>query len=176
MEPSTAPSPPSVLVSTGTDKRFPFDRLIDWVERWAARHPEVDVFVQHGVSRAPALPSAPQLSGDDLDDRIRGADAVVLQAGPGGIMRSLGLGRLPIVVPREPQLGEVVDGHQIEFADWAHERGMVVRVRLEAQLGAALDRVLEDRSCYRCSPRPPATAETVARFAARVDRLWRTGR
>lgn len=91
MEPSTAPSPPSVLVSTGTDKRFPFDRLIDWVERWAARHPEVDVFVQHGVSRAPALPSAPQLSGDDLDDRIRGADAVVLQAGPGGIMRSLGI-------------------------------------------------------------------------------------
>ncbi len=39
---------PRVLVTVGTDHHR-FDRLIGWVDRWAAAHPEARVLVQHGT-------------------------------------------------------------------------------------------------------------------------------
>lgn len=171
------PRIPRIVVSTGTDKRFPFDRLIDWVERWVAANPgRADVQVQWGISRAPDLPGQAQYTGDELDAVLAGADAVVLQGGPGGIMRSRAHGVRPVVVPREGGLGEAVDDHQIGFATWAAARGTIAVARTEASLHEALDRVLADPSTYRFEPEEPPTAETVARFAERVDRLWRTGR
>jgi UDP-N-acetylglucosamine transferase subunit ALG13 len=44
---------PRVLVTVGTDHHR-FDRLIGWVDRWAAAHPDAQVLVQHGTATAPA--------------------------------------------------------------------------------------------------------------------------
>jgi UDP-N-acetylglucosamine transferase subunit ALG13 len=50
---SAAEGTPVVLVVVGTDCH-PFDRLVDWVERWQeARGDSVRCVVQHGSSRAP---------------------------------------------------------------------------------------------------------------------------
>lgn len=165
---------PLVLVSTGTDKRFAFPRLVRWVERWEALHQGgAEVFVQWGISEPSRLPGRSQLSGDELDVLLARASAVVLQGGPGGIMRSRRHGLVPIVVPRLGSLGEAVDDHQVGFARWAGERSMVVVATEETTLHEALDRILADREAYRFEPEEPPTAATVARFAERVDALLR---
>lgn len=173
-----APEPlPFILVSTGTDKRFRFDRLIGWVESWAARYPgRAEFRVQWGISRSSRLPGAREYNGEELNELLRRANAVVVQGGPGGIMRSRQHGVTPIVVPRQGHLGEAVDDHQVGFARWAAQRSLVVHASSAQELHLALDRVLEDPAVYRISPEEPATAAAVARFAERVDRLWHTGR
>ena len=42
-----------ILVTVGTD-HHPFQRLVDWGDRYAARHPEHQVFIQYGSARPPA--------------------------------------------------------------------------------------------------------------------------
>jgi UDP-N-acetylglucosamine transferase subunit ALG13 len=164
---------PLIYVGTGTDKRYPFPRLISWVETWESPYRDlVDVRVQAGITPCPVLPAVVQYSVDELDALLPRASAAVIQGGPGGIMQARRVGLKPIVVPRYGSRGEAVDDHQVEFARWAHDKGMVVCVETEQALGAALDKVLADADSYRFIPEPTNTASTVARFAALVDPLF----
>jgi len=167
---------PLVYVGTGTDKRFPFPRLISWIESWAARDPGVvEVRLQAGITPSAVVPSVIQYSDLELDELIARASATVIQGGAGGIMRMRRLGVKPIVVPRFGSLGEAVDDHQVTFVRWAAERGMVVHAESEEQLHALLDQVLTEPETYRFTPEPPATAQTVAHFSDRVERLLGRG-
>jgi len=75
---SAAEGTPVVLVVVGTDCH-PFDRLVDWVERWSeARAGVVRCVVQHGSSRAPRTAVArPYLGYAELQDAMAEAAAVV---------------------------------------------------------------------------------------------------
>jgi UDP-N-acetylglucosamine transferase subunit ALG13 len=163
---------PLIYVGTGTDKRFPFPRLISWVEAWVAQHRGlVDVRVQAGITPCPMLPAVVLYPFDELDRLLARANAAVIQGGPGGIMQARRVGLKPIVVPRLGSKGEAVDDHQVDFARWSHDRGMVVCTESEQALSVALDVVLGDADVYRFAPEPANTASTVARFAALVDPL-----
>lgn len=159
-----------VLVSVGTDHHR-FDRLIDWVDQWTTRRPEVDVLVQRGTSREPVdARSVELLAYDDLVAAMAVADAVVLQGGPAGIVDARAAGRLPIVVPRRPDLGEHVDGHQLTFTRWMAERGQVRLAESADDLHRLLDEVLANPSSGRVSEQRDVTA-AVRAFAAAVDPL-----
>ena len=165
-------SPCQVLVSVGTDHHR-FDRLIDWIDRWAARNPSVPVVVQRGTSRAPATAHSVDLMAyDDMIGLMAGADAVVLQGGPAGIVDARGQGRLPIVVPRRPDLHEHVDGHQITFCRWMAGRGQITLAETEAALHARLDAVLADPAIGRTTADQDGAA-AVRAFSAAVDPLFR---
>lgn len=134
---------PLVLVTVGSDHHR-FDRLVSWVDSWAAsRSDEVDCLVQHG----PADPPRHALGVDfmphsELIRLMAGATAVVVQGGPMSIVETREAGRIPIAVPRLPQLHEVVDEHQVTFARrWAEEE-MLVLAEDEASLHRALDDML----------------------------------
>ena len=117
-----------IVVTVGTD-HHPFDRLVDWVDRWAARHLDVEILLQRGTTAAlvasPNIRSVDMLAYDDLVGAMAGADAVVAQGGPGGILDARSVGHRPIVVPRRHDLGEHVDDHQVRFAAWMAERGSI---------------------------------------------------
>ncbi|WBU38833.1 glycosyltransferase [Homoserinibacter sp. YIM 151385] len=133
---------PLVVVSAGT-YHLPFTRLIEWVERWTAAHPEARVVVQHGPTRPVAGAENHEiLPYSALLELCRAADAVVLQGGAGGIMDLRALGRRPIVVPRVPVDDEVVDDHQLRFAEVADSLGLIHMALAEEELHAALDGVL----------------------------------
>lgn len=172
--------PPMVLVSTGTDKRYPFTRLVTWTERWVASHAnEVELILQSGITPSRRLPSVSLLAPDELDQLLDRANAVVLQGGPGGIVRARQHGVVPIVVPRRADLGEAVDDHQLAFARWAADRAWIVEAQTRDLFTAALERVLVDPVSYRIDPEPSHTNETVSRFGERMERLLhdsRTGR
>ena len=163
-----------IVVTVGTD-HHPFDRLVDWVDRWAARHLDVEILLQRGTTAAlvasPNIRSVDMLAYDDLVGAMAGADAVVAQGGPGGILDPRSVGHRPIVVPRRHDLGEHVDDHQVRFASWMAERGSIDVASDEADLAARLDAVLADPTTQRVAPEAGAGAAAVERFRAIVDPL-----
>ncbi len=169
------PATCQVLVSVGTDHHR-FDRLIDWIDSWTARNPGVEVVVQRGTSRRPATASSVDLMGhDDVTALMGQADAVVVQGGPAGILDARGEGRLPIVVPRRPDLSEHVDGHQITFARWMAERGEVLLAESEEDLHHLLDAIVADPGTGRIAEQRDNAAALTA-FAASVDGLFAPSR
>jgi UDP-N-acetylglucosamine transferase subunit ALG13 len=138
-----------MFVSVGTD-HHPFGRLIGWIDAWVAEHPEVDLVVQHGFSPASTRgENHAMMTGEHLQEHYSRADVVVAQVGPGTISDANRAGILPIVVPRDPALGEVVDGHQFAFGEFMAAQGRCTLVTSEADLRAALDRAMEDAAANR---------------------------
>ncbi|MDY0907917.1 hypothetical protein [Microbacterium sp. CFBP9034] len=137
-----AASTPFVVVSAGT-YHLPFDRLMEWMQRWRDGHPDVRLLVQHGPSRpVDGAQNVALLPYDELLARCADADAVVLQGGAGGVMDMRSLKVIPIIVPRVPGGGEVVDDHQLVFTSEMEKLGIIRRAttygELEALLAGAL--------------------------------------
>lgn len=160
-----------VLVTVGTDHHR-FDRLIGWVDRWAAEHPEVHVLVQHGTADAPVHGEAVVMLGyDELVAEMARADVVVAQGGPATIMDARSVGHRPLVIPRRGHLAEVVDDHQVAFTDWMAAKELVWRAGDEAELHALLDAALADPTRVRIPPERGAAAATIEAFRGVVDPL-----
>lgn len=133
---------PLVVVSAGT-YHLPFDRLSAWTQEWLTRHPDVRLVMQHGPSRpVPGAENVEILPYTELLELCRAADAVVLQGGAGGVMDMRALGIVPIVVPRVPGDGEVVDDHQLVFSAEMAELGIIRRALTSEELSELLDRSL----------------------------------
>mgnify|MGYP005983823125 CR=1 FL=1 len=142
-----------IVVSLGTDVH-PFERLLAWAEAFADHHPEVSVLVQHGSSRAP-IGRARGVVATDRDTLLswyRAADVVITQGGPGSILDAREAGKIPLVVPRDPALGEHVDGHQQAFVPVMVGAGHAVLVSELGQLSPLVNERLAE-------PRRFATAE-----------------
>lgn len=158
-----------LFVSVGTD-HHPFVRLLTWVERFSATHPDVHVVVQHGYSPAPRLVEAHEmLAASPLIELLEKADAVVTHGGPGTILEARGAGHTPVVVPRERRFGEHVDDHQVRFVTRLAGSGMVDMALDEPQFERAVEAALL-RGRQDVEEDTDVTA-AVARFAGLVDTL-----
>lgn len=125
-----------VLVTTGTSRLFPFDRLVASSRGFA----DAVVTVQRGCSslEPPVARVVDFLKFDDLRDEIRAADLVVTHAGIGSVLLALANGHRPIVMARRRALGESVDDHQVAFACRLRAAGVAVVVEDPAELVSAL--------------------------------------
>jgi UDP-N-acetylglucosamine transferase subunit ALG13 len=160
-----------VLVTVGTDHHR-FDRLIGWVDRWAAAHPDVEVLVQHGTADPPAHATAVVMLGyDELVAEMAAADVVIAQGGPATIMDARSVGQRPIVIPRLARFDEVVDDHQVAFTTWMAAKELVWLAGDEAELHELVDAALVDPSRVRIPPERGASAATIEAFRAVVDPL-----
>ena len=167
----TTPTPARVVVTVGTDHHR-FDRLIGWIDHWAAAHPDVGVLVQHGTATAPTHGRAVVMLGyDELVAAMRDADVVVAQGGPATMMDARSVGHRPIVVPRLGRLDEVVDDHQVTFSTWMADRELVWMATDEDTLHRLIDTALADPTTVRIPPEGGAAAETITAFRAVVDPL-----
>jgi UDP-N-acetylglucosamine transferase subunit ALG13 len=132
---------PQLLVTVGTDHHH-FARLVNWIDNWLSDGgaSKMRALVQHGPAQAPVLADALVHAGYlELQAELRRAAVVVTHAGASTIMEARRAGRLPIIVPRRPDLGEIVDAHQIAFGRRMHAVGMAVNCESEAELREALD-------------------------------------
>lgn len=116
---------PDVVVVLGTD-HHPYDRAVQWADRWARSNPGRSVFVQYGYSSAPQhADGAEILTPMQLSERMAAASVVITHGGPGTISAARAAHHRPIVIARNPRHGEHVDDHQMRFSRWAHERDLV---------------------------------------------------
>lgn len=158
-----------VVVSVGTD-HHPFDRLVRGVASWVRSRDDVArLVVQHGSS-------APSCLGEDHDLLERQAmlalyrtcDVIVTQVGPGTIADVNSVGRRPIVVPRDPRFGEVVDDHQFAFGRFVQEMGYAWFAETTAELAAHLDASAADYQHTRLTVAPSDPEAATAAFAQLV--------
>lgn len=163
---------PAVFVTVGTDHHG-FDRLLGWVERWAASF-DGEVFVQYGSGRRPdGVEAEAFLSVQQMGANFRRALAVVCAGGPGTIMSARAEGCVPIVVPRLAALREAVDDHQHAFADLMAEGGLARVAHDEAGLVALLDEAVADPARFRFDPGSAPQPAGVAQTGVLVDELLR---
>jgi UDP-N-acetylglucosamine transferase subunit ALG13 len=143
---------PRLLVTIGTD-HHPFTRLMTWVERWLASggSQRVDAVIQHGATAViPGPGKVQELDYAGLQAALDGASVVIAHGGA-TVMEARNAGHVPIVVPRRPDLGEHVDGHQLRFARWLRERELAVVCDTEDELHAALDQAVTAATARRDS-------------------------
>ena len=174
--PPPLPDPPFVFVTVGTD-HHPFDRLVQWADEWTTRT-GIACLVQTGTSiSASHATSAAYLPYATMTQAMSQAIAIVCHGGPATIMEARRCGRIPIVVPRDPERGEHVDGHQIRFSKWMADRDQVATARELAQLDDLLERAIADEAAFRVDQDDEETVVAVQRFTSLVNDLMdRTGR
>lgn len=164
-------SAPLVVVSAGT-YHLPFDRLSEWMQTWLDQNGGARVIMQHGPSvSVEGAENVAILPYPELLELCREADAVVLQGGAGGVMDMRALGIVPIVVPRVPGGGEVVDDHQLVFSLEMESLGIIRRALTFSELSRLLADALS-RTADGESPAAVATpgADTVRDLMARPIR------
>ncbi|MEL7158363.1 MAG: glycosyltransferase [Actinomycetota bacterium] len=139
---------PLVVVAVGTD-HHPFDRLVTWMDRWAAANPEVKVVIQRGTADLTDHAESRDLIPHPEQCRLFGsALAVVAHGGPSTIMDARAAGRVPIVLPRNPGLGEHVDDHQLRFGRHLDAHRLARLVTDVADLDAVLIEALVDPEAF----------------------------
>jgi UDP-N-acetylglucosamine transferase subunit ALG13 len=158
-----------VVALTGTDHHR-FERMVHWIDAAALRHQDVRFVVQHGASRPPSVAEGHEfLAHDHLMAMLAEACVVVCHGGPGTIMDAQEAGHVPLCVPRDPRLGEHVDGHQQRFAAAAAGAGVVLAISsLEAFHRALDDALVAPASVAIPAPRR-VRDEARARVAAELD-------
>jgi len=157
-----------ILVTVGTHE-YPFDRLVRAAEDLATTVDE-EVVIQRGTSRVPVLHATAHelLEPAQLEAEIERARVVVCHAGPATILLARSLGRIPVVVPRDPSHREHVDAHQLAFARRIADR--IHLVEDPAGLATAVARHPEiERDLVQALDRPPGDGDAVGRLAAVVD-------
>lgn len=160
-----------VVASVGTD-HHPFGRLLDWLSL-AQQRLDVEVFAQRGATPVrDDVSSVDFLPADELDELLRTADTVVCHAGPGTISAARSFGHRPIVVPRDPSFGEIVDDHQIRYAERLAANDMVDVATSSAELVRLL---AEPRVSTGCSLDDSKVEASVERFAELADLLMHDG-
>lgn len=158
------PGAPLVVVTVGTD-HHPFTRLIGWLDAWARDHPEVRCVIQHGMSPGPKYAEAIGTVGHaTLIGLLGDASVIVSQAGPGSILDARRVGLVPIVVPRLSCLEEVVDDHQVAFADAMQRKGEVIVATSATEVADAIAGALADPSSVSRPPSAPTATKTAARI------------
>lgn len=166
----TLPDDIHVAVLVGTD-HHPFDRVVSWSAALAAESGGTWL-VQHGSTPWPDdvpdnLHGVSMLGVHDLGSVLESADVVVTHGGPGLIMEARAARHVPVVVPRDPALGEHVDRHQQDFTARLEADGAIVRVETPEQFRTAVESTW---SRGRPDHAPTtATHDVVARFAELVE-------
>jgi UDP-N-acetylglucosamine transferase subunit ALG13 len=103
-----------VVATVGTD-HHPYERMIEWMAA-AQEQLGLDVFVQRGATPwRTGIETVDYLGADELGALMESADAVVCHGGPGTISLARQSGHRPIVMARNPSLGEHVDDHQMRY-------------------------------------------------------------
>lgn len=128
-----------IFVTVGA--QMPFDRLVGWVDDWAAKHGRDDVIAQIGPSdfSPRRLRVIPFMSPPEFRARLEEADIVVAHAGMGSILNALELGKPTLVVPRHGEWDETRNDHQIATARRLSAEGLVLVADSPAEFERALD-------------------------------------
>lgn len=140
----TAPAT-RIFLTVGTD-HHPFTRLIEWTDEWAGANGVGDqVLAQTGTSITPVnTRSTAYLGHDEIEGQYAETDVIVTHGGAATIMAVRRSGKIPIVVPREPSLGEHVDHHQVAIATRFSNAGFIVLARTKEEYVRSLDHALRD--------------------------------
>jgi len=164
---------PLVFVTVGTDS-YRFDRLIEWIDSWFESDVAVRArcFVQHGTASPPTrVTSQPFLGYPQMSELLDRAAVIVSHAGPATIHACADRNKKPIVVPRLPRLGEIVDDHQVRFARRLAATAEIELAESEQALHDRIEHLLAHPAAAVRVPCGDCGVDAVARFEELVGDL-----
>lgn len=133
-----------IFVTVGTHEQQ-FNRLVEYMDKWAADHDEV-IVIQTGFSTYE--PKYCQWSKlypyGKMIEMVDKARIIITHGGPSSFIMPLQVGKIPIVVPRSYEFDEHVNNHQIEFCRKVAERQEnIIVVEDVIELGNIIDKYEE---------------------------------
>ncbi len=141
------------VVTVGTSDEYSFRRMLDAVAPILRsggileqlQESPIETLWQTGCSPTEGLgiEATPWVPAEELDAAIAKADVVISHAGTGSANSTLTSGRLPLLVAREVERGEIGDNHQLLFAEELSNHGIAM-VRVPEKL--TVDDLLEAAS------------------------------
>jgi UDP-N-acetylglucosamine transferase subunit ALG13 len=116
----------STFVTVGNATQS-FPRMLETVVEKADRLPQ-PVIVQYGNNdfSSEKCQSVAFMDMELFSRQLTNATLIVMHAGAGSIIHAIQAGKVPVVVPRRAEYGEIIDNHQIEFARSLAAEGRVV--------------------------------------------------
>ena len=111
-----------IFVTVGTHEQQ-FNRLVEYMDKWACEHDE-EVIIQTGFSSyEPKHCKWSKLYPyQEMIKMVSAARLVITHGGPSSFIAPLQIGKTPIVVPRKKEYGEHVNDHQAEFCNQVAKR------------------------------------------------------
>lgn len=128
-----------IFVTVGTHEQQ-FNRLVEYMDKWATEHDE-EVVIQIGFSTyEPKKASWSKLYPyKTMIELVEKARIVITHGGPSSFIMPLHIGKIPIVVPRNHEFDEHVNNHQIDFCRKVAERQRnIIMVEQIDELGETL--------------------------------------
>ena len=111
-----------IFVTVGTHEQ-PFNRLVEYMDRWSMSHEE-EVVIQTGFSTYEPKHCVWQklYPYQEMVANVDRARIVITHGGPSSFIMPLQKGKIPVVVPRKKEYNEHVNDHQIDFCKAVAER------------------------------------------------------
>lgn len=128
-----------IFVTVGTHEQ-PFNRLVEYMDKWAETHDE-KVVIQTGFSTYEPKNAVwnKLYPYKTMIDMVADARIVITHGGPSSFIMPLQIGKVPIVVPRRHEFNEHVNDHQVIFSRAVVERqGSIIVVEDVEKLGNTL--------------------------------------
>ena len=129
-----------IFVTVGTHEQQ-FNRLVEYMDKWAAEHDE-NVIMQTGYSTyEPKHCEWDKLFPyQKMVEMVNEARVVITHGGPSSFIMPLQIGKTPIVVPRQYKYNEHVNNHQVKFCKEVKSRmGTIVVVEDIEKLGGVIE-------------------------------------
>lgn len=130
-----------IFVTVGTHEQQ-FNRLVEYMDKWAAEHDE-EVVIQTGFStyepkKVEWSKLYPYKTMIEMVDKAR---IVITHGGPSSFIMPLQIGKIPVVVPRKYEFDEHVNNHQVDFSKAVAERqGNIIVVQDIEKLGETIEK------------------------------------
>lgn len=129
-----------IFVTVGTHEQQ-FNRLVEYMDKWAAEHDE-KVVMQTGYSTyEPKHCEWSKLYPyQKMVEMVKEARVVITHGGPSSFIMPLQIGKTPIVVPRQYKYNEHVNDHQVKFSNQVEKKlGNILVVNDIEKLGEVID-------------------------------------
>lgn len=133
-----------IFVTVGTHEQ-PFNRLVEYMDNWAAEHHET-VVIQTGFSTyEPKNCEWSKLYPyQEMVKKVAEARIVITHGGPSSFIMPLQIGKTPIVVPRKKEFDEHVNDHQVVFSEAVAQRqGNIIVVEDVSKLAETIENYTE---------------------------------
>lgn len=130
-----------IFVTVGTHEQQ-FNRLVEYMDKWAADHDE-KVVMQTGYSTyEPKHCEWNKLYPyQKMVEMVNEARVVITHGGPSSFIMPLQIGKTPIVVPRKYECDEHVNNHQVSFSKAVADRmGTIIVVEDVEKLGETIEK------------------------------------
>lgn len=154
-----------IFVAVGT--QFPFNRLIEYMDQWAAEHQQ-EVIAQ--ISDGDYIPKNMKwerfLDGGQYNKNIAEASAFVSHAGMGNIISAREQQTPIIVMNRQFALGEHRNDHQADGLKWMGKLDGVYTASTQDELNQQLDNIIASNFSEMVCPTTTVGNQNLSNYIA----------